>query len=72
MSEERNNSTLLMIKEKFNQISKKFLGLDICDLKTAIDTNAVGKEMIESFRFNNWLKFIYNIYIIIFIQTINI
>ena len=53
MSEERNNSTLLMIKEKFNEISKKFLGGDICDLKTAIDTNAVGKEMIESFRFNN-------------------
>ena len=42
MSEERKNSTLLRIKEKFNEISRKHLGGDICDLKTAIDTKAVG------------------------------
>jgi hypothetical protein len=30
MSEERNNNTLLLIKDKFNEISKKNLGAEIC------------------------------------------
>ncbi len=53
MSEEKNNNTLLLIKDKFNEISKKNLGAEICQLMTAVDTSKVGQFMIESFKFNN-------------------
>ena len=54
MSEERNNATLLLIKNKFNEISKRYLGSEVCVLETAVDTSKVGQFMIESFKFNKW------------------
>ena len=52
MSEERTNPTLLLIKDEFNKISKAYLGGEICQLMTAVDTSRVGQFMIESFKFN--------------------
>ncbi len=53
MSEERNNSTLLEIKDKFNEISRKYLGEETCQLMTAVDTSKVGQFMIPAFKFDN-------------------
>ncbi len=54
MSEERNNATLLLIKDKFNDISKNNLRTEICQLMTAVDTSKVGQIMIENLKFSNY------------------
>ena len=52
MCENDKNTTMEKMKTIFNQISSRHLdGYNICQLETNVQTDEIGKVMIESFKF---------------------